>query len=97
MKELLETYQSTLDAIFKYFGISNAYGELDIRTDVKWSLTNDSVHWYEDCGTPALNEYGNDIIGKPIIGEEYTLLYVDNGCGEQYYQIFYNPNKIQDE
>ena len=97
MKHLLETYQSTLSSIFEYFGLLQGYGELDIRTDVKWSLTSDSVHWYEDCDGEEEEEYANDILGVPVVAEDYTLVYVDNGCGERYYQIFYNPNKIQDE
>lgn len=94
MKELLETYQKTLSSIFESFGLKHGYGEIDILTDVKWFLTNQCVHWYEGEDN---EEYVNDILGVPVIAEDYTLVYVDNGCGERFYQIFYNLNKIQDE
>lgn len=94
MKELLETYQKTLSSIFEYFNLHTYGGELDIRTDVKWFLTSDCVHWYEGEDE---EEYSNEILGVPVIAEDYILVYVDNGCGERYYQIFYNTNKIENE
>ena len=85
MKELLETYQETIDAIFKKFGHENVYGEIDVKTDVRWTLNGkEEVRWMEnDC------LYANEIVrGEPDYYENWMMVYVDNGCGDQFYQIF---------
>jgi hypothetical protein len=94
MKELLETYQKTLSSIFESFGLKQSFGDIDIHTDVKWFLTSDSVYWYEGEDE---EEYANDILGVPMVAKDHTLVYVDNGCGERFYQIFYNLNRIENE
>lgn len=83
MKELLESYTETVDKIFSSFGIENGYGEIDIRTDVKWTMDKENVRWESNE-----DMYSNDIRRGPYEFENYVLLYVDNGCGENYYQIF---------
>jgi hypothetical protein len=94
MKELLETYQKTLSLIFESFGLNQSYGEINNLTDVKWFLTSGSVHWYEGEDE---EECANEIIEVPIVAEDHTLIYVDNECGERFYQIFYNLNRIENE
>jgi hypothetical protein len=85
MKELLATYKNTIEEIFKRFGLEDAYGEIDIKDEVEWVSTDESVHWIEDeC------EYSNDVLYDSRTDGEYTILYVDNGCGDRFYQIFKN-------
>jgi hypothetical protein len=95
MKELLEIYGITLTAIFAAFGIKDGCGELDIKDKCIWSYTGDTVYWIEH-DDPAEEVYTNEIIGEPIICEHgYTMFYVDNGCGDKFYQIF--ANRLYDE
>jgi hypothetical protein len=95
MKELLKKYLETQRAIFEFFDLpSGTYGEIDIRTEVKWKHSDDEVSWLEGEDD---EEYSNDIIGDTLSVGDYTLIYVDNGCGDHYYQIFYNLNKIENE
>ena len=86
MKNLLETYTNTLEQIFKNFGMEGGYGELDIRTNVKWNSDEKrgyDVRWIEnEC------VYANELISPPIFYENYVLFYVNNGEGDKYYQIF---------
>lgn len=88
MKELLEVYKNTISEIFSKFGRADGYGELDIQTNVEWNMLSDSVIWVDkECA------YSNDVIGKAGSFENYVLLYIDNGCGERFYQIFNNDLK----
>lgn len=85
MRVLLNMYKNVVPEIFKLFGNMNGYGEIDVKTDVKWNMNGYEVHWIE-------NEvlYSNEIrnMNETHKYENYVLLFVDNGCGEQYYQIF---------
>lgn len=91
MKDLLETYTNTLDSIFEKFGLKNGYGEINICINYKWRNNYDSVLWME-------NEclYLNDICDRTEYNyENFVMFYVDNGCGDNYYQIF--DNNLKDE
>ena len=97
MKELLEIYGITLTAIFTSFGFSaeDAVGELDIKDKCIWSHDNETIRWVEH-DDPHEEVYANEIIGQPHICEYgYTMFYVDNGCGDKFYQIF--ANRLYDE
>ena len=95
MKELLEIYGITLTAIFAAFGLEDGYGELDIKDKCIWSNDNETVSWIEDYD-PDEEVYANEIIGQPHICEYgYTMFYVDNGCGDKFYQIF--ANRLYDD
>ncbi len=83
MKDLLNTYVETIDKIFNNFGIKDGYGEIDIRTEFKWNMDNESVKWIQDDDL-----YSNEIRRNALYFENYVLLYVDNSCGDMYYQIF---------
>ncbi len=85
MKDLLGIYKSTVEKIFEGFGLDGAYGEIDIKDNIEWTATNESVHWIEDD-----DEYANDVLSGPNTDGEYTIFYVDNGCGDRFYQIFKN-------
>ena len=85
MKNLLKTYTDSISQIFKNFELEGAYGEIDIRTESKWIYEDDEVRWLEsEC------LYSNNVIRKPCYYQNYTMFYVDNGCGDRYYQIFCN-------
>jgi hypothetical protein len=89
MEKLLKTYEDTVAEIFKSFGLDGSYGEIDIRDNVKWYHTDSDVIW---LGNDDKEEYGNEIMNGPSVDKnnEYTIFYIDNGCGERYYQIFKN-------
>lgn len=83
MKDLLKAHREITEAIFLSFGIENGYGDIDDKTDSKWDSTTYSVHWLED------NElYANDILRGPAKFENFVLYFVDNGGGDEFYQIF---------
>lgn len=88
MDKLLRTYEETVAEIFENFGLSGYYGEIDIRDNVKWNHNGGEVRW---LGKNE-EEYANEIMMGPETDKtnEYTIFYVDNCCGEKYYQIFKN-------
>jgi hypothetical protein len=90
MKELLGTYTETIDKIFKNFGIEDGYGEIDIMDSVKWNMDDETVRWSEND-----DMYSNEIRRDVLYFENYVLLYVDNGCGDMFYQIF--DTNLRDE
>lgn len=85
MKDLLKTYEETLTTIFGHFGLDQSYGEIESKIDVEWTLNGgDSVTWLKDGDL-----YSCDIVhGEPRYYQNWMLVYVDNGCGERFYQIF---------
>jgi hypothetical protein len=91
--ELLKQYDDTIDAIFKSFGINSGYGEINNSTSDFFRIDNDMVEWseekFEDEGV-----YSNKIV-KKIENDTHYLLYVDNGCGERFYQIFDKSKEIK--
>ena len=83
LKNDLNIYKETLNRIFSTFDNEHGYGEIDIKTDVKWNITPDSVRWIEkEC------MYSNDLRGDPKYAEGHMMVFVDNGCGDSFYQIF---------
>ena len=91
IEELFETYENIVPNIFEIFGSDLTYGEFDIQTKVKWEMYAETVTWYEGEDE---KEYSNEIVGSIIEAEGYTLMYVDNGCGDNFWQIFNNSLKI---
>jgi hypothetical protein len=85
MKELLKTYQETIQSIFEKFGDENGYGEIDVKTHVVWTSNGDEeVRWIENEDV-----YCNETMhSTPYRYENYVMYYVDNGCGERFYQVF---------
>ena len=83
MKDLLKAHKEITEAIFRSFGIENGYGDIDDKTDVKWDATDDSVHWLEESEI-----YANDVLRGPAKFDNFVLYFVDNGCGDEFYQIF---------
>lgn len=87
MKELLKTYKETLSEIFTRFDMKIGYGELDIKTDVEWLQIERDLYWVEGEDKEL---YSNEIYGAKKVAEGLTIFYVDNGCGDRFYQIFNN-------
>ena len=83
MKELLKAHRELTEAIFLSFGIENGYGDIDDKTDVKWDGDEETVNWIEDDEL-----YSNEVVRGPAQFENFVLYYVDNSCGDQFYQIF---------
>ena len=84
LKEVIENYKRSMQKIFDAFGNSNGYGEIDFRDTCKWNLRgNSDVIWLEKDTI-----YGNEILSEPDYCDGFMMVYVDNGCGDKYYQIF---------
>lgn len=95
LQDLLITYKETIDQIFKSFGLDEGYGEFDDKTDQFFCITEDSVCWQdEEFSEDEDTEYSNDIRWKHE-NETHYLLYVDNGCGDNFYQIFNKEKQIK--
>jgi hypothetical protein len=85
MKELLQTYQETVRALFERFGQKGGYGEIVVQTDAVWTTVQDEeVRWIKD-GEVYCNE---TMHSTPYRHENWVMYWVDNGCGDRFYQIF---------
>ena len=91
------------ESIFADFGYDgDPTGELRGYLDVWWIGDSDSVKFGQTASPKDDVEsemyYGNDIVrGHVKRSDTHTLMYVDNGQGEQYWQIFSNSNEVTDE
>ena len=88
MKQLLATYISTLDEIFKSFGIEHGYGELSIEAHNYFQLDEETVRWQDtrfDYDDEA--NYSNDV-QNIYENDTHYLVYVHSCTGDSYYQIF---------
>lgn len=95
MEELLKTYVETAKTIFKSFGIKGGYGEIDISTDSYFRINSNDV-WFqeEEFGADDEATYCNEIRRK-YENETHYALYVDNGCGDSFYQIFDKKKEVK--
>lgn len=91
------------EAIFSDFGYDeDPTGDLRGSLDVWWTGDSNSVKFGQTSSPKDDVEsemyYGNDIVrGHVKRSDTHTLMYVDNGEGEQYWQIFSNSNEVTDE
>lgn len=79
--------------IFESFGCESAYGEIDLRIDVKWNMNENEVWWIDDIGEIYSNEICNSFLKSHDL--TMTMLYVNNGCVENFYNIF--DNSLRDK
>ena len=84
MKDLLKIYQEILPAIFEKFGISGGYGDIDDKTNEKWDYSEESVCWLDSEG----ELYVEDIVRGPAEFENFRLFYIEDSCGNNFYQIY---------
>ena len=97
LTELLKQYTETIDAIFKSFGIEGGYGEIDDRTADYFCFSNggdDVIFSDEEFDPEEGGNYGNEICNK-FETETHYLLYVYNGEGDKYYQVFDKSKEIK--
>lgn len=89
--------------IFADFGYDeDPTGELRGSLGVWWIGDSDSVKFGQTDSPKDDVEsevyYGNDVVRSQVKrSDTHTLMFVDNGCGEQYWQIFENSNEVTDE
>lgn len=91
------------ESIFADFGYDgDPTGELRGSLDVWWVGDSYSVKFgqtdspKDDVESEAY--YGNDVVRSWVKrSDTHTLMLVDNGEGEQYWQIFSNSNEVTDE
>ena len=91
------------ESIFADFGYEvDPAGELRGYLDVWWIGDSYSVKFGQTASPKDDVEsemyYGNDVVRSQIKrSDTHTLMFVDNGQGEQYWQIFSNSNEVTDE
>lgn len=93
VEELLKEYADAMDALFKSFGIDGGYEEIDSCTSNFFCINNNTVEWSEEKFYEE-GTYSNKIV-KKFENDTHYLFYVDNGCGERYYQIFDKLKEIK--
>ena len=60
------------------------------NSDICFAYAGTEVNNYDDLG------YSNEIVGGLYEKEDYTAVYVDNGCGDQYWMVLKNSNRRKD-
>ena len=91
------------EAIFADFGYDgDPTGELRGSLDVWWVGDSCSVKFgvseSPSDDVESGDYYGNEIVRIQVRkSDTHTLMLVDNGCDEQYWQIFSNSNEVTDE
>lgn len=93
VSELLKQYTNIVDAIFKSFGMNGGYGEINDSTSDFFCINNNTVEWSEEKFYEE-GTYSNEIV-KKFENDTHYLFYVENGCGERYYQIFDKLKEIK--
>jgi len=83
LREVVENYKRSMQKIFDAFGNSSGYGEIDLRETCKWNFRSGEVIWLEKDTI-----YSNEMLSEPDYCDGLMMVYVDNGCGDKYYQIF---------
>lgn len=75
--------------LYKELSIDDGY-YVDFKFNVPWALCGeDDVRWFEEG-----DEFGADIVNKDItVGEIYTSILIDNGCGDTLYTVFENKDR----
>jgi len=99
----VELLDKMRESIFSDFGYKvDPTGELRNSLDVWWTGGSQSVKFgqtsspKDDVESEAY--YGNDIVRSQVKrSDTHTLMFVDNGQGEEYWQIFSNSNEVTDE
>lgn len=96
----LKLFFEMRESIFADFGYEvDPAGELRGYLGVWWIGDSYSVKFGHTTSPQDDIEsemyYGNEIIrGQVRRSDTHTLMFVDNGCGEQYWQIFLNSNEV---
>lgn len=91
--KLLKQYTKIVNSIFKSFGIDGGYGEINDSTSNFFCINNNTVEWSEEKFYEE-GTYSNKIV-KKFENDTHYLFYVDNECGERYYQIFDKLKEIE--
>ncbi len=101
IQEAVKLHQESLAVISEYFG-DVIQGSVDISTEYYWAKVGDTEIWFDDEKF-SISEDGVDANysleirngGKMFWErEEYSLAYVDNGCGQEFYILFDNTKKV---
>jgi len=94
IREKLETIKKLNKEIAEYF---DAWIECPVAIDCKWMLHGtDEVSWGEDLDDEDETTYSLEICGTSVWrGEEFTMVYGDDGCGCKYHMIFDNSLEVK--
>lgn len=94
IKEKLAEWKKLVNEINEYFG-GHLYGEgFDDHTHYYWNREGNNIVFDDDLPADEWN-YSNDICGNCYWEkEEYTLVKMSDGCGNDYYGIFDNSKKV---
>tara|TARA_R100000541_G_scaffold43757_1_gene50924 strand:+ start:139 stop:456 length:318 start_codon:yes stop_codon:yes gene_type:complete len=90
IKDLLSTYSTILDDIFKLFNIEYAYGKLTDYTKLRWFNDGVSIKFFSDSirSIDYCEEVGNC---------DDLIIYYNRNNGKKYYTIFDSNNRLSIE
>jgi hypothetical protein len=107
IKQDLELYQSSMERVMNYFDDLTGHWPPDLHLKYYWYYCDrrNSIQFQDEIFTPEdllLDDfeikYGYDIRGTGVwIKEEYSLFYVDNGCGDKFLALFDNSKRVINE
>jgi hypothetical protein len=93
IKEKIDQFQELKQEIAEYFD-APIYDGFDDCREYKWYINdNDDVYWFKEGDAYSNEIYGTSVWSK----DDYTLVRVNDGCGEKYFQLFDNSLKITQE
>lgn len=101
IKKLLETLQTTEQAIYEYFGLDPQWQDLKFSncTEYYWRFTEYAEIYYGDVLKEVTNENAYSafqILDILIKKEKYTLIAMDTQTdGNRYFAIFDNNKEIK--
>lgn len=92
IKTLLRIYVETSAVLFGKFGINDVDGDIVDKTNEKWDYSDESVCWLDSKG----DLYVEDIRRGPVEFENFRLFYIDDSCGNRFYQIYDIQNRDEE-
>lgn len=92
IKQKIQSFNEIKSDISEYFG-TDIYDGFDDMTSVEWNGNEESIYWLDGENSDL---YSAEVYRQFIKKEEYTLAYLDSGCGDKYWAIFDN-SKINED
>jgi hypothetical protein len=98
--EKLELYETLRDSIFSSFGMQCGKCALEYSEATWWASFQHTIYYGYENATDDIESgeyYGSEVMGELEKNKTHALAYVDDGCGNKYYQVFAANNEITDQ
>jgi hypothetical protein len=98
--QVIKQIEDGFEALNSYFANGNVLIDSPLCTDYVWCYSNQEIKFSDanDERPESIDDfiYSNDVVGKFYEEKEYSVAYVNNGCGDQYWMILKNSNRRVD-